>query len=353
MKWINLLPGCLLFFFCASCINLNTIPEVTFIKGKTMGTTYRVKIVPKLSPAGEEKIKNEIVTTLDIVNKSMSTFRKDSEIVRFNDMREGTLKLSPQMYGLVLKSMDISKETSGAFDITIGPLVNLWGFGALGERRKVPPSNLEIEKVKGKVGFRLASIDYAMESVAKKNPELSFDMAAVAKGYGVDMISTMLAEKNHTNHMVEVGGEIMVSGNRWPKEGRKWKIGIEVPHLDKRKPGRILALSDISMATSGDYRNFFEYEGKRYSHTIDPVTGRPVTHNLTSVTVLARECADADAYATAILVMGPQRGLEFANNKKLKVILYIRKDDGFKELLSKQMILFLKKMRAGEKQGEK
>jgi len=322
----------------------------SFFEGHTMGTTYHIKLIPKLSKDKELQVHEGIKAVLARVNKQMSTYMEDSEISKFNRLKKGeTMKPSAEIYGVLMRAIDIGRDTNGAFDVTVGPLVNLWGFGAHGNKRTQPPSPEEILEVKKNIGIDFIEIDFVNEVVGKRQDNIFVDLAAIAKGYGVDAVATYLSENGMTNYMVEIGGEVRVSGFKDVKNKKRWLVAIEKPLVDKQESGRSLPVTDISIATSGDYRNFFVYEKMRYSHIIDPTSGYPIKHNLTSVTVLSADCVDADAYATALSVMGEGKGLDFANEKKLKVIFYVRVVDvagkeSFKEILSKEMEKYLEQL---------
>ncbi len=327
-------------FALASCLGKED-PFSSF-EGRTMGTTYHIKVVPKLTGKAESRLFQNIQQILKRINNQMSTYQKRSEISRLNALTAGqSLTLSPELYGVMMRSMDINRETKGAFDVTVGPLVNLWGFGAQSTKRKTMPSVQQIEAVKAYTGINLIKIDSKNKTIEKRLDNVYVDLAAIAKGYGVDAVSAYLQETGITDYMVEIGGEVKVSGVKDKKNNKKWKIAVEKPLAGKRENGRILSVKDISIATSGDYRNYFEYNGKRYSHTINPVTGYPVAHNLASVSVFAARCMDADAYATALMVMGESHGLEFADEKKIKVIFYVHHNGTYTEVLSKEMVKYL------------
>jgi len=341
--------SCIFFLLiCCACIMQDEKPS--FFEGQTMGTTYHIKLIPQLNGPKELQTHEGIKAVLDKVNKQMSTYIEDSELSKFNRLKKGeTMKPSAEAYGVIMRAIDIGRDTNGAFDVTVGPLVNLWGFGAQGNKRTIPPSLEEIMEVKKNVGIDYIEIDFVNEVVGKRHENIYVDLAAIAKGYGVDAVATYLSENGFSNFMVEIGGEVRVSGFKDIENKKRWLVAIEKPFVDKRESGRLLPVTDISIATSGDYRNFFEYDKVRYSHIIDPRTGYPVKNNLTSVTVLASDCVDADAYATALSVMGEANGLDFANEKKLKVIFYVRVLDStgkesHKEIMSKEMEKYLEQL---------
>lgn len=280
-------------------------------RGHTMGTSYMVKIAyPKLDKQRVEEVRQVINQTLQRVNKEMSPYIEISEISRFNTFRDTTsFSVSCSFARVVQEALDISKISGGAFDVTVAPLVNLWGFGTKG-RRISPPTDAAIDSVMADIGYQALQVTPDCH-LRKTKPRLSIDLSAIAKGYGVDAVGAVIDSFGFKNYLVEVGGEVVTRGVNG--DGKIWWVGVDQPKFDQL-PGAMLfdtlAISDKAVATSGDYRNYFEFEGKYYSHTIDPVTGRPVTHNLASTTVIADNCMLADGLATAIMVLGPEKGIE-------------------------------------------
>ena len=221
--------------------------------------------------------------------------------------------------------------TDGAFDITVGPLVNLWGFGP-GDSIAEPPSDAEIRALLDSVGHQHLQADCEQPALRKALPGLVLDMSAFGKGYAADAVGDQLDAKGYANYLVEVGGELRVRGHN--ARGEKWAIGIEAPLVDQRRPYAVVRLTDTAVATSGDYRNYFEADGTRYSHTIDTRTGRPITHSLASVTVVDPRGYRADALATALLVLGPEQGMQLATRENLAVLFLLRGESGFDEQAS-------------------
>jgi FAD:protein FMN transferase len=222
----------------------------------------------------------------------------------------------------VLKlALRVSEETGGAFDPTVAPLVRAWGFGA--DASEAPPTDEERAALVERVGWRRLRLEGG--GLAKTAPGLEIDLSAIAKGYAVDRVFDAVPGYA-LGVMVDVGGEIRVGGTN--RRGRPWRLAIESPTAERRGIQRILEVTDTAIATSGDYRNFYERDGRRYSHTIDPATGAPVTHRGASVSVLHEECALADAYATALLVMGPERGLAWARERNLPILYLVYDGEG-------------------------
>ncbi|MCW8842430.1 MAG: FAD:protein FMN transferase, partial [Rhodobacteraceae bacterium] len=222
----------------------------------------------------------------------------------------------------------VHTQSGGMFDVTLGPLIDLWGFGARGPDTPRPgdelPGDTEIREALAHVGqARLLTLDPATPSLEKTIPEVEVNVAAIAKGYGIDALAQMLVEQGIEDFLVEIGGDLMARGTN--DAGEPWRIGIETPHTGAHGSlQRVIPLSGMGMATSGDYRNFFERDGRRYSHLLDPTTGRPVTHSTTSATVLAQNAMLADAWATAMLVLGAERGLAVAERHGVAVFFISR-----------------------------
>ena len=241
--------------------------------------------------------------------------------------------VSTEFASVVQFAQSVSQKTDGAFDITINPLVNAWSFGP-DERTNTVPDSETLDRLKQVVGYQMLDVRMDPPAIKKSNPQLTIDLSAIAKGHGVDRVVEFLNAQGAKNVFVEIGGEVRVSGD---KAGQWWKVGIQVP--DSAQTEVMIAHSlntgsgnDQAMATSGDYRNFFEADGVRYSHTIDPRTGNPVKHNLASVSVVGGSCMHADAWATAINVLGADEGLQLAQRENLDVLIVNRSGDDFKKL---------------------
>lgn len=280
--------------------------EVTF-SGKTMGTTWHVKVVTSwFRPVGGLQAK--IDQRLAAVNRSMSTFMGDSEISRFNALqsRETPFRISEGFMRVMKVAEKIHSLTGGAWDATVNPLVNLWGFGSKSGERRLPEKD-EIEKALADVGFSQIEIGEAV--LVKRNPRSTLDLASIAKGFAVDEVARLLRENGTRNCLVEIGGEVFASGTR--KDGKRWRVGVNRPRADAPAGAiyKVLGLSDMAMATSGDYRNFFESGGRRYSHVIDPRSGESVSNGVVSASIVAPSCTLADGLATAVMVMGHKKGV--------------------------------------------
>ncbi len=310
----------------------NKIPEMLTLSGSTMGTTFHLKYYASSDPlSNTENIRSVVRELLDSIEQKMSTYLPDSEISRFNRAEANQwVAVSQQTLNVINIALTISHNTHGAFDVSVAPLVNLWGFGPNFSTDSIPAPQT--------IKNMLKQIDYHAIQLRDKPPAIlkthamSIDLSGVAKGYAVDQVAELLNSLNIKTFMVEIGGEIRTHGRK--NDNQSWKIGVESPQTELRSVQRILEISDWAVATSGDYRNFFEKDGKRYSHTIDPVTGYPVTHNLASVTILTQQAAQADALATALVVMGPTKALLFANTHKLLALLIIRDGTTYAEIAS-------------------
>ena len=296
--------------------------QTVALAGSTMGTTWSVQIPHPDPDLDQVSLYEDIAAVLAELNARMSTYDPDSELSRFN--ADGTTEWFPvsvELVRLVDQALAVSRLTDGAFDVTVGPLVNLWGFGPEAHPDAIPP-RAEIDAARARVGWHLLHVRDEPPALSKDRPDVYVDLSAIAKGHGVDRVAELLEAKGLDDYLVEIGGELR--GRGLNAEGAPWRIAIERPDPGRRAPLRVVALKDHGMATSGDYRNFFEVAGKRYSHSIDPATGRPVDHQLASVTVVGERCGEADAWATAFLVLGPERGVALANELGLAALFVER-----------------------------
>jgi thiamine biosynthesis lipoprotein len=306
---------------------------VATLHGATMGTTWTVKLV---RPHGVTvaALDRGIQTEVDRVVAQMSTYEPDSDLVRFNRAPPGTWQTLPPEFFTVLRSaLARARDTGGAYDPTVGPLVDLWGFGPGPHEHRVP-SDAAIAAARVRVGWERIRLDEANRRAFQPGG-VRIDLSSIAKGFGTDQIAHFLDRAGVTAYLVDISGELRARGRR--PDGRDWQVGIERPGAAAGAvdaPGqiaRVVALRDRSIATSGDYRHFFEDGGRFYSHHIDPRTGRPVPHRIASVTTIARDCMEADAAGTAMMVLGPDEGMAWAERRGLAVLMILRDGDGFRE----------------------
>ena len=319
-------------FFCLIALLLNACGESGArqwhwqFNGNTMGTTYHIKAVAnKDVELTQQEIGQEIDKALVKFNQVMSTYIRTSELSRFNQhpVKEW-VSVSPHLMSVLLLAHNISDESNGAFDITVGPLVNVWGFGP--EKREGTPSEEAIAKAMESVGYRYLELDMAGMRIYKEK-DIYLDLSAIAKGYATDVIAELLELQGIHHYMVEIGGELKIKGHNF--SGDPWTIGVEKPALGHAGAMQKVSGDNVGIATSGDYRNFYEVDGERVSHTLDPTTGKPITHGLASITVIAASGGAADAYATAINVLGPDLGYDLANQLNLAAFFVVREGDGF------------------------
>jgi len=302
------------------------------LAGTALGTTFKVAIVEPALDLDSAALEADILATLSRIDKLASTWRDDSELSVFNASRSTDwIDVTAEFCNALDETLAISRLTGGAFDVTVGPLVNLWGFGPDGATTEPPPDDA-IAAAMAHVGFDKLHTDCADQTVRKDAAAVYIDLSGWAKGHAVDALAALLDATGSDNYLVEIGGEIRVSGHN--SEQRKWAVAIEAPSTSKRVQQAVIRVSDTSVATSGDYRNYFEHGGNSYSHTIDPRTGRPVTHELAAVTVVHPENAFADAMATALLVLGPEEGPVLAEDLGVAAYFLVRRPAEIEEILT-------------------
>jgi len=301
--------------------------KVWEISGPVFGTRYHINVVMKDDQARLDALADGIEKVLEEVDASMSTWRPDSELSRFNNLADQSdwTEISPALYEVLTRSREISELTGGAFDVTVGPVVNLWGFGPEARPEEVP-SDEQLASVMASTGYQNLELR-AQPPAVRATPNQYLDLSAIAKGYGVDAVAHYLAAEGLSAYLVEIGGEVSAYGRK--PDGEMWRLAIEQPVSGQRQVNRVVVIGNRAMATSGDYRNYYESDGQRFSHTIDPETGRPISHNLASVTVVAADCMTADALATAFNVMGPEKAKALATRENIAAYFIVRGDNGF------------------------
>lgn len=320
------------FLSLTACEDRDVQRRLSVIPGETMGTTYSVKITDL--PAGIEQgtLATDIDRLLDRVNAQMSTYRPDSELSRFNDSAaDAWTAVSTDTLKVVEAALSVGRLSDGAFDPTVGPLIDLWGFGAGGESQRVP-ATAHIEAALDQIGYGHVGTNSSEPAIGKRGRNVRVDLSGIAKGFGVDKVAEHLDSLGLENYLVDIGGELRGRG-RSP-EDRPWRVGIEKPRAAPGTVQRVVRVDGRAIATSGDYRIFFESEGQRFSHIVNPRTGRPVDHGLASATVVAETTMQADALSTALLVLGPEAGLKLAEREGIAAHFIARTETGFKELAS-------------------
>ena len=304
--------------------------------GMTMGTTFSIKVPVLPESVNSEQLIKQVDDLLDEINGSMSTYLEDSELSIFNASQSTEwITVSDRLFSVLQESQRVSRLSKGAFDITVGPLVNLWGFGPDPGKLKAPAKELIKDRL-NQIGYENLIVRDSPLSIRKLNTGLYLDLSALAKGFAVDQVAELLEELGVKDYLVEIGGELRLKGKK--KNGDLWRIAIEKPAAGERMLQKVLPITDVAIATSGDYRNFFEMNSVRFSHTIDPRNGFPITHKLASVTILSQTAMEADALATALMVLGPDAGFELAERQKISALFIIKSGDGFKEKSSSAFI---------------
>ena len=292
-----------------------------------MGTTYSIKLVLSERLEEQDKIKGSIDSILVNINQQMSTWIPNSEISVFNNNKTvDYFKVSDDFYYVLDKGKVISEKTNNFFDYTVFPLASLWGFGPNKNKRKNIPSYHEIEEILSYTGIQRIELKYPY--IKKDHPSVQVDLNAIAKGYAVDVVHNWLVGQGFTNVFVEIGGEIRCLGVN--KAGKPWVVGIDTPSDGLSSGQNIftsISLKNMSLATSGNYRNYYENNGNKINHSINPINGKPVNNNILSVSVKSKSCLDADAWATALMVMSFDEGIEKVNEFKELDALWIMLDN--------------------------
>jgi thiamine biosynthesis lipoprotein len=312
--------------------------QLTQLSGATMGTSYGVKIPylpPQVEPVG---LGREIAHILESVNGRMSTFRADSELSRFNAASSEPMQVSRDTLTVIQEALRVARLSGGAFDPTVGPLVDLWGFGPGGAHGRLP-SQERIEEVRRQIGFDKLRTGQEPPALGKRHGDVRLDLSSIAKGFGIDQVAEHLDRLGLRQYLIDIGGELR--GRGYGPRGELWRVGIERPAGASRAVQRVVRLGRQALATSGDYRIFFERGGQRYSHIVDPRDGRPVDHGLASVTVIATTAMEADALSTALMVLGPEAGFELAERESIAAFFIARNAKGFAEFVTRGFAPYL------------
>ena len=289
-------------------------PHYRIISGEIFGTFYKIKI---RTDKKDKELQNKIKAELEDVNKQMSVFEPESDVSKINRLPAGKqIKLTPDMQIVLSAMRQVWQQTDGRFDPTLAPLIELWGFGTDKNRRT--PTDKEIKQALRSVG--VDKLTLKKDILTKKNAKTALNLSAIAKGYGVDKVAALLDKEGYQNYVVEIGGEVKAKGTR-TENGDFWSIGVNRPMKGSAENMLVLSMENLAAATSGNYRNFYEQDGKAYAHTISSKTGRPVQTDVLSATVFHPSCMYADAYATSLMVFGVADGLAFADKYQLPVIL--------------------------------
>ncbi|PKI14184.1 FAD:protein FMN transferase [Colwellia sp. 12G3] len=320
----------------------NTGKEEILLQGRTMGTTYNIKVVGTKEQIKALNLQQKIDDVLKQVNQEMSTYIKSSEISKFNQSTStDSIEVSPGFARVLKESIRLGQLSEGKLDVTVGPLVNLWGFGPEQRPDKVP-SDVVLAATKKRVGLQNLVLEGNL--LSKKIPDLYVDLSTTAKGYGVDVVAELIEKNGIVNYLVEIGGEMRLRG--FKHTGELWAIAIEKPILDpsgeERAIHQVIIPKDNAVATSGDYRNYFEADGRRFSHIIDPNTGKPIDHNLVSVTVIHASSMTADGLSTTLMVMGMEKGMAFAIKNNLAALFISKTENGFDEQFTVKFKQYLK-----------
>ncbi|NBH75420.1 FAD:protein FMN transferase [Rodentibacter pneumotropicus] len=333
----KILSGLLVVAFACSLAACKKDPEVISLSGKTMGTTYHVKYIDDGSVS--ENLQNtheQIEYILKDVNAKMSTYIKDSELSRFNQNTQVNtpIEISADFAKVLAEAIQLHQVTEGALDVTVGPVVNLWGFGPE-KRPERQPTAEQLAERQAWVGLDKITLDMSgnIPTLSKSVPQVYIDLSSIAKGFGVDQVAEKLEQLNAQNYMVEIGGEIRAKGKN--AEGKPWQIAIEKPNMTgERAVENVIGLNNMAMATSGDYRIYFEENGKRFAHEIDPKTGYPIQHHLASITVFSPTTMTADGLSTGLFVLGEEKALEVAEKNDIAIYLIIKTANGFETKIS-------------------
>ncbi|NNF15975.1 MAG: FAD:protein FMN transferase [Gammaproteobacteria bacterium] len=326
----RLAPAILFCFLLAqvACTTESSQP-IFELSGMAMGTSYSVKLVGPVPQTEQRAIARDVSMQLEHIDALMSTWRPDSELSLFNaSTSTDWFAISDDTHAVMDAALSVGRLTDGAFDVTVGPLVDLWGFGPQSSPAE-PPSQQQIDALRQRTGIELLALQSEPPALRKTRQEVSVDLSGIAKGYAVDRLATVLDARNIEHYLVEIGGELRARGLN--ARGERWTIAVERPAANQRSVHRLIRISNAAVATSGNYRNYFEHAGTRYAHTLDPRTGSPVTHTLASVTVVGASAMLADALATGLTVLGPVDGFNLAVREELAALFISRTDGGFTE----------------------
>ena len=326
---------CFNFFSCSQEKNYNAQ-----LKGNTMGTYYIIDVINIPKNLKIKKIEKEVQNTLKKANKILSNWDKNSEISVINKLNETTpIKISDELNEVFKTANTINFKSNGFFDVTLDPIIELWGFGYKNKQIQKVPSKQQIKSTLSMVGQRsLLNINYENNVLRKKNKNVKINLSSIGKGFGIDLIGKRLDQLGIRNYLINIGGDILTKGHN--KKKQNWVIGIENPNLNVKLIKEIVNVTNKGLATSGDYKNFFTKGGKKYSHIINPSTGKPITHKTKSVTVIHDNSMKADGWATALLAVGRVDGLKIAEKEKIAVLFIDKIDDKLVKFKSNEFLNF-------------
>lgn len=302
-------------------------PSTERIAGSSMGTTLEVVVTHRPATVTRADLESAVADVLGEVDRHLSGWNPRSDLVRFNQATSTDWVVVPTLLAeAVEQALAVSRETNGAFDVTVSPLVRAWGFGSGGAEEGTAPDAADLERLGGAVGYLKLASRVHPPALRKSVSALEIDLDGIAPGIAVDRIASRLEALGVQDYLVELGGELRARGRS--EAGRPWRVAVEAPLEGQRRPYALVEIDGLGVSTSGDYRDFRDVEGRRISHTIDPRTAAPVVHGLASVTVLHRSAAAADAWATALMVLGPDEGMALAQRRDLAALFVERRPDG-------------------------
>lgn len=333
------------FFLLAACDSSTpsvkpTAPAATVLEGKTMGTFWRVSIM-NVDARRAEELRGKIQSQLDADDQLLSTYKNDSALMRFNLSNSTSLwPVSEAMADIVTEALHIGYKTNGAMDITVGPLVNLWGFGPTKQPEKIP-DEAQIDDARARTGLQHLTVinQYGQQYLQKDIPDLFVDLSTVGEGYAADHLAALMTQEGISRYLVSVGGALVSRGLN--ASDQPWRVAIQKPTDTQNAVQAVVDINGHGISTSGSYRNYYELDGKRLSHVIDPQTGRPIEHNLVSVTVIAPTALEADTWDTGLMVLGPEKAKEVVRQEGLAVYMITREGETFKTWMSPQFQSFL------------
>lgn len=336
-----LLGACVLFSGCDSATTPATpASTATVLDGKTMGTFWRVSVIG-VDEAKAQALRAKVQAQLDADDRLLSTWKNDSALMRFNHATDTRpWPVSEAMADIVTLSLRIGAKTHGAMDITVGPLVNLWGFGPYKQPVATPDAQA-IAAAKARTGLQhLQVINQSGRQFLQKDiPDLFVDLSTVGEGYAADHLARLMEQEGISRYLVSVGGALVSRGMNG--EGKPWRVAIQKPTDRENAVQAIVDINGHGISTSGSYRNYYELDGKRISHVIDPQTGQPITHKLVSVTVIAPTALEADGWDTGLMVLGPEKAQQVVREQGLAVYMIVKEGEGFKTWMSPQFRTFL------------